>query len=109
MEKIKQQLLYVTACITLMLNSINTAYAASFDSSSAKSLIQGYTQPILNLLLWLLPTGCAIACLVAYISWLLKDEEEKERQKPMRRIKQIIGFGIIAECIVTILSIVGIS
>ncbi len=111
-KKIKNGFIKVMTFMTIMLANMNmnVAHADSkFDLDGAKKLTKGYSEPILSYLMWILPTACAIACLVVGIKWYIKDEDEKERHKPGKTIKNIIILGIVCECIVIILSIVGIK
>ena len=78
------------------------------DEGKAKNLVLGLINPIVSIGLWLVPLLALIACIFSYISWLIKDEDEKERHKPFRLIKKIIIGTVIVESIMTIFAIFGI-
>lgn len=79
------------------------------NETELEKWIKGYTDPIMNVLIWLIPIGGALASLVTVVIWLTKDDELKERERPSRIIKKIIFWCLIGEGIVAIFKALGIT
>ena len=96
---------------TLLLANRLTAYMPSvlvtFNGGLAKQTVKGFIDPITQFLIWAVPLVSLVVCLVGFINWFVKDEDEKERHKPFRMIKRIIIVTIIAELINVIYQIFG--
>ena len=60
---------------------------SGINEGELEKWIKGYTDPITNLLIWLIPIGGVIASLVTIVVWFTKDEEMKQRDNPYRIVK----------------------
>ncbi len=78
-----------------------------FNEGLAKQTVKGFIDPITKFLIWAVPLVSLVVCLISFISWFVKDEDEKERHKPFRMIKRIIIVTVIAELINVIYQIFG--
>ena len=80
----------------------------TFDTSKAKTLVQGYTSSIISFLQWLIPIACLIAGAITVLKYLAKEEEERDRHKLFPLLLKLLVAGILGICLPTILEIVGI-
>lgn len=77
------------------------------DEAGMKNEVQEWTTPLTNIALWVIPIVGGLAALYHGISWLTKEEDEKE-QKPIKKIlKKILFATIILELIPTIMKLLG--
>lgn len=63
---------------------------SGINEGELEKWIKSYTDPITNLLIWLIPIGGVIASLVTIVVWFTKDEEMKQRDNPYRIVKKIV-------------------
>lgn len=85
------------------------AVLAGINESELENWIKGYTDPITNVLIWLIPIGGVIASLVTIVIWFTKDEELKQRDNPVRIVKKIVFWCLIGEGIIAIFKALGIT
>ncbi|MGN1182943.1 MAG: hypothetical protein ACI4SR_08065 [Faecalibacillus sp.] len=82
---------------------------ASINEAELENWIKGYTDPITNVLIWLIPIGGVLASLVTIVVWFAKDEELKQRDNPIRIVKKIVFWCLIGEGIIAIFKALGIT
>lgn len=85
------------------------AILTGINESELENWIKGYTDPITNILIWLIPIGGVIASLVTIVIWFTKDEELKQRDNPIRIVKKIVFWCLIGEGIIAIFKALGIT
>lgn len=77
------------------------------DTAGMKEEANNWLEPLTDVALWAIPAITLLACAVHGISWMMKEDDEKE-QKPVRKtIKKIITWGIIIELLPTIIKLLG--
>ena len=98
----------VAGGITAILPALTTVLAAPRPNEEGfKREIEVWTEPFTNIALWAIPIITGLVCLVHGISWMIKDEEEKE-QKPIKKtLKKVIMWGLILMLVPTILKLLG--
>ena len=82
---------------------------ASINEAELENWIKGYTDPITNVLIWLIPIGGVLASLVTIVVWFAKDAELKQRDNPIRIVKKIVFWCLIGEGIIAIFKALGIT
>lgn len=82
---------------------------AGINETELEKWIKGYTDPITNVLIWLIPIGGILASLVTIVVWFTKDEELKQRDNPIRIIKKIVFWCLVGEGIIVIFKALGIT
>lgn len=82
---------------------------ASINEAELENWIKGYTDPITNVLIWLIPIGGVLASLVTIVVRFAKDEELKQRDNPIRIVKKIVFWCLIGEGIIAIFKALGIT
>jgi len=82
-------------------------FIAEIDENAAKNLITGWTTPIINIALFVIPFCGLIAALFAAIKWLQLEEEEREHRPLIKSLKRILFWTIVAELMTTIFKIFG--
>lgn len=100
-----------TLCFPLLI-SMNTVHAAdtpTFDSGAAEGAATGFMTPLTSTALWLVPVMTGLVLIISGLSWLTKDEDEKENKPFLKTFKRIITVAIIIECVPVLLRIFGIS
>lgn len=84
-------------------------FSAGFNDGAARSLVNSYLEPMTKFFLWLVPGVGVFSALVTAVIYMLKDEEEKDRHKYHKTLKKILAVCVVAECILSIFAIVGIT
>lgn len=82
---------------------------SGINEGELEKWIKSYTDPITNLLIWLIPIGGVIACLVTIVVWFTKDEEMKQRDNPYRIVKKIVFWCLVGEGMLAIFKAIGIT
>lgn len=80
---------------------------AGFNEAAAKEFVLKFSQPLTSFLMWAIPIGTVLACLITYVLWLGKDEDAKEQKPVFKSIKNIVSAAVIVYSINTILKIFG--
>ena len=79
------------------------------NKAELQKWIKGYTDPVIDILIWLIPIGAVLASLATLAVWFTKDDELKEREKPSRIIKKIVFWAFVGTGIVAIFKALGIT
>ena len=66
----------------------------AINKAELQKWIKGYTDPVIDILIWLIPIGAVLASLATLAVWFTKDDELKEREKPSRIIKKIVFWAL---------------
>lgn len=82
-------------------------YEPGFDGDEAYALVNSFLSPITSFLLILVPIVAAAVALWSYISWAMKDEDEREQRPYFKSLKKILIGAIIAESVTVIFKIFG--
>lgn len=85
------------------------AGATGFNTSAAKELVTKYTDPGTTFLLWAVPITGMLAALVHGVRYLLQDEDDRNRNRFSKTMKNILGVCIFLESIAAIFKIIGIA
>lgn len=89
---------------------LNLPYILSgFNKGEAMNFVKTYTDPLTSFLLWAVPVIAIIAAIISGITYLIKDEEDRDRKKFSKELKRILFVAIIIESISVIFKIVGIA
>ena len=108
-KTITKTLITINTVFTIALSQFITAYAA-IDEGALENWANGYIGPIKRVLLWLIPAGTGIYCLVKAITWWRKDvESDGQGQSYWATVTKGVTVGVIAWSIDIILSILGIG
>lgn len=89
----------------LMLNPV----VGAINKGELEKWIKGYTDPVIDILIWLIPIGAVLSSLATLAVWFTKDDELKEREKPSRIIKKIVFWAFVGTGIVAIFKALGIT
>ena len=81
----------------------------AINKAELQKWIKGYTDPVIDILIWLIPIGAVLASLTTLAVWFTKDDELKEREKPSRIIKKIVFWAFVGTGIVAIFKALGIT
>lgn len=81
----------------------------AINKAELQKWIKGYTDPVIDILIWLIPIGAVLASLATLTVWFTKDDELKEREKPSRIIKKIVFWAFVGTGIVAIFKALGIT
>lgn len=79
------------------------------NEQAFKDWVTTYTTPITNALLWILPILAVISALIGFVSWLGKSENEREQQPWFKPLKNLMIGLLVAESIIIIFKIFGLS
>lgn len=80
------------------------------DEEALQTFAEGYIGPLKRFLLWMIPLGVAIYCLIKAIDWWRKDVESDGQGKSYwATVTKGITVGVIAWSIDLILTILGIG
>ncbi|MEG0359281.1 MAG: hypothetical protein RR598_08455 [Anaerorhabdus sp.] len=85
-----------------------SAKTPSFNEGEAKSFVEGYMEPFINIGLWLVPLAAAVSVIALAVKYFSKSEDEREQKPFIRHVGSIIVIAIIAEAIQVLLKIFGI-
>jgi len=97
--KLKQ--IITSATVFVMLASININ-AVSFNEGQAKSDLSSIIDPILRVGTWLCFGVAAIAVVFSFITWAMKDTDEREKSPFTKSVTSIVtglimvGIGLMA-------------
>lgn len=89
----------------LMFNPV----VGAINKGELEKWIKGYTDPVIDILIWLIPIGAVLSSLATLAVWFTKDDELKEREKPSRIIKKIVFWAFVGTGIVAIFKALGIT
>ncbi|MCI6272218.1 MAG: hypothetical protein MR601_04640 [Erysipelotrichaceae bacterium] len=104
----KKNILKITTIATLVVSSFFTdVKAVGFDEAAAKSLAESYITPFTSFLLWAVPLVCVVGCIGKYITWMGKDDDEKEQKPIAKSIKKYIFWAVVVESIAAIMKVFG--
>ena len=81
----------------------------AINKAELQKWIKGYTDPVIDILIWLITIGAVFASLATLAVWFTKDDELKEREKPSRIIKKIVFWAFVGTGIVAIFKALGIT
>ena len=81
----------------------------AINKAELQKWIKGYTDPVIDILIWLIPIGAVLASLATLAVRFTKDDELKEREKPSRIIKKIVFRAFVGTGIVAIFKALGIT
>lgn len=87
----------------------NLVFMLGFDANGAMSLVQQYTTPLLNFMLWAVPVAAVLIGVAQGISWFIADEDKKEQKPLPRTLKKTVMYAVIIECIPVIAKLFGIA
>ncbi|MDQ0363242.1 hypothetical protein [Breznakia pachnodae] len=112
-KQTKTKLFLSTATVTGILVMNNTVISAedapTFDNSAAEEVASGWVDPATTFALWAVPILTLLVLVVHGLTWMSKDEEDKESKPYQKTAKRIIFVAIGIESIGVILKIVGIK
>lgn len=103
----KKNLIKLNLVLGLLILQTQGVLAIGFDEAEAKRLATSYTGPFTTFLLWAVPIICVIGCVAKYITWMGKDEDEKEQKPIGKSIKRYIFWAVIVESIASIMKVFG--
>ncbi len=81
----------------------------AINKGALQNWIKGYTDPVIDVLIWVIPIGAVLSSLATLAVWFTKDDELKEREKPSRIIKKIVFWAFVGTGIVAIFKALGIT
>ena len=87
----------------------NLIIILGFDAAGAMALVQQYTTPLLNFMLWAVPVAAVIISVAQGIAWFISDEDKKEQKPLPRTLKKTVMYAVIIECIPIITKLFGIA
>ena len=61
----------------------------AINKAELQKWIKGYTDPVIDILIWLIPIGAVLASLATLAVWFTKDDELKERENPVELLKRL--------------------
>lgn len=106
----KKNKFLATLYVAFVTGTYNLAQVhADFDENAAKTFINGYLNPITNVLLVLVPAVTTAMCIYKYIKWAAMDEDEQQQKPIFKTIKNYIFWAVIIESLTVIFKIFGIS
>lgn len=103
----KKSILKITTILTLVVSSFTNVHAVGFDENAAKALAESYITPFTSFLLWAVPLVCVAGCVAKYITWMGKDDDEKEQKPIAKSIKTYIFWAVIVESVAAIMKVFG--
>ena len=104
----KRNILKITTVATLIVSSFFTdVKAVGFDEAAAKDLASSYIQPLTSFLLWAIPGVCVLGCLAKYVTWMGKDDDEKEQKPIEKSLKKYVFWAAVVFVIDIILKVFG--
>ena len=110
---IKPQNVKATMITSILLSSSVIVTQAkdtpTFDAGQAKTAANGFLTPLSDTALWAIPLIALVVIAVSGISWLSKDEDEKEQKPFTKTVKRIVFVSILVECAPVLLKIFGIA
>lgn len=108
LKKIKVYL-FLSACT--ISNVMVTAQAATpkFDEAKATETAKEWLNPLMSWGLFVIPVAGIVRITIAGISWLQKDEQEREQNPFHRTLITYVKWTIIIEMIPVIYTIFGLS
>ena len=80
-----------------------------FDTSAATALVAAFLDPLSSFLLALCPTVAVVAASISFITWAMKDEDERERSPFTQKIKRLLIACVAVSIFSLLLKIFGIS
>ena len=104
--------IYFTIFITILVNNtmaVGANTVPSFDNSAAEELAGGWIDPATTFALWAIPSVTGLVLLIHGLTWLSKDEEEKEQKPYQKTAKKILIIAAVLMSISVILKILGIK
>lgn len=107
MKEIKRKIMVIIASFTISVCPFITTVMAKPkpNTEGLKSESKPWIDSFTDFALWLIPGVGIIACIAHGLSWMAKEEDEKE-QKPIRKtLKKIVTWTIVVEMIPTIFKI----
>lgn len=92
-----------------MSNSILRAHAndPQFNGDLAREEAMSWLDPLMTFALWAIPLGGAVRILLAGLTWLQKDEQEREQNPFHRTFITYLKWLIALEMIPTVFKIFG--
>lgn len=97
-------MIFITAATT----GIN-AKTPTFNNEEAQTAASEFMTPLTTFLMWAIPGVTSAVLIVTGLSWLTKDEEEREQKPFIKLAKKILIVAIIIEMVPVLLRIFGIS
>lgn len=82
---------------------------SGFDTSAATALVSAYLDPLSSFLLVLCPTIAIVAASISFITWAMKDEDDRERSPFSKKIKSLVFACVLVTVFSLLLQIFGIS
>ncbi len=107
MNKIKSTILIGTMYLASTIHV--EAATPKFNEAQAKSTLMEWLTPIMNIALWVIPVAAIARIGIAGISWLQKDEQEREQNPFHRTLINYIKWTVIIEMIPLIFTIFGLA
>lgn len=107
MKKTKIAIFTASAFLCTLINV--HADTPSFDNSSAQSAAGGYLGNVSTFLLWAVPVVTGVVLLVHAVSWMCKDEDDKEQKPLIKTAKKTLFVALFAEFVSVIIKILGIG
>lgn len=107
--KNSRKLLIIASGIAATMLNTTPVFAEGLDTSSLRTWISSYLNPLSNVLLWTIPIITGIFMLIKAIQYLTQTSEGKEVQPYWVSVKTGLIVAIIAEAFSTILKIFSIN
>ena len=79
---------------------------STIDVAGAIKMFSSWADPVITILLYVIPALTTVALLSLGVRWFFADEMERERHRLSRSVKRIIGVGIFFESLPAILKLV---
>lgn len=102
MKKIMNKINIVKGALITSVVFMNSKVAAAtpgVNEGQLKELISAYTNPIKNVMIWVVPTAAIIGALVLGIQHFFKNEQEQEE---FNLVGKLIKLGIVASLLQSI-------
>ena len=81
----------------------------AINKAELQKWIKVKTDPVIDILIWIIPIGAVHDSLATLAVRFTKDDELKEREKPSRIIKKIVFWAFVGTGIVAIFKALGIT
>ena len=111
-KKLSSVFKYVTLSSVLLFAGVSKVFAEDgpgVNEEELKNLVNGYVDPIKNVLIWVVPVCAAIGAAILGVKHFFKTEQEQE---DFDLISKLIKLGIVAiliQSIVIVFKIFGVS
>ena len=108
-NRISKAMAFLSVQLVLLPFVTSKVSAAGFDAAAAQQLVSSYLDPLSNFLLIVCPTVAVVAVSVSFISWAMKDEDDRERSPFTKKVKTILFACVLVSVFSLLLKIFGIT